>query len=82
MNLSYCGLLLNVLYALSLTSNTSNALVMRDLRTLETIVNTKESSKAIDVNALLSEFKQVTHLKISHNDLYNYFMFHGVKFHV
>ena len=82
MNLSHCGLLLNVLYALSLTSNTSNPLVIRDLRTLETIVNTKESGKAIDVNALLSEFKQVTHLKISHNDLYNYFMFHGVKFHV
>ena len=82
MNLSYCGLLLNVLYALSLTSNTSNALIMRDLRTLELIVNTKESNKAIDVNALLSEFKKVTHLKISHNDLYNYFMFHGVKFHV
>ena len=82
MNLSYCGLLLNILYALSLTSNTSNALIMRDLRTLELIVNTKESNKAIDVNALLSEFKKVTHLKISHNDLYNYFMFHGVKFHV
>lgn len=82
MNLSYCGLLLNVLYALSLASNTSNALVMRDLRTLESIVKGKESGKAIDVNALLSEFKQVTHLKISHNDLYNYFMFHGVKFHV
>ena len=82
MSLSYCGLLLNILYALSLTSNTCNALVMRDLRTLESIVNNKESSKAIDVNALLSEFKQVTHLKISHNDLYNYFMFHGVKFHV
>lgn len=82
MNLSYCGLLLNVLYALSLASNTSNALVMRDLRTLEMIVNSKESSKAIDVDALLSEFKQVTHLKISHNDLYNYFMFHGVQFHV
>ena len=82
MNLSYCGLLLNVLYALSLTSNTSNALVMRDLRTLENIANTKESSKAVNVNEVLTEFKQVTKLKISHNDLYNYFMFHGVKFHV
>ena len=82
MNLSYCGLMLNIMFALTLSSNTGNALVMRDLRTLETIVNTKESSKAIDVNALLSEFKQVTHLKISHNELYNYFMFHGVKFHV
>lgn len=74
--------MLNIMFALTLSSNTSNALVMRDLRTLETIVNSKESSKAIDVNALLSEFKQVTKLKISHNDLYNYFMFHGVQFHV
>ena len=82
MNLSYCGLLLNILYALSLTTNTCNPLVMRDLRTLETIVEGKKSSNAIDVNSLLSEFKQATHLKISHNDLYNYFMFHGVKFHV
>lgn len=82
MNLSYCGLMLNIMVALTLSSNTCNALVMRDLRTLESIVEGKESGKAIDVNALLSEFKQVTHLKISHNDLYNYFMFHGVKFHV
>lgn len=82
MNLSYCGLMLNIMFALTLSSNTSNALVMRDLRTLESIVQDKESGNAIDVNALLSEFKQVTKLKISHNDLYNYFMFHGVKFHV
>ena len=41
MNLSYCGLMLNIMFALTLSSNTSNALVMRDLRTLETIVNLK-----------------------------------------
>ena len=71
MNLTYCGILLNILVALCRIERNSNE--YQDLLILESIADGFNGSISADITALLKVFRDKTHLRVSIEDLYVYF---------
>lgn len=71
MNLTYCGIILNIMVALCRVKKNSNE--HEDLLILESIADNFNSSDVADVDALLKGFRDRTHLRVSIDDLYVYF---------
>lgn len=71
MNLTYCGILLNIMVALCRIEDNSNE--YQDLLILESIADGFNGSSVADVTALLKIFRDKTHLRVSLDDLYVYF---------
>lgn len=71
MSLTYCGIILNIMVALLRVQPNSNE--HEDLLILQSIADCYDSSKVADVDALLKDFRDKTHLRLSIEDLFVYF---------
>lgn len=71
MSLTYCGIILNIMVALCRVSKCSNE--YEDLVILQEIADRYDSATVADVDALLKDFRDKTHLRLSIEDLYVYF---------
>ena len=71
MNLTYYGILLNIMVALCRVEKNSNE--HEDLLVLQDIADGFNGSSVADVTALLKIFRGKTHLRVSLDDLYVYF---------
>lgn len=71
MTLTYCGIILNIMIALCRVSKCSNE--YEDLLILQDIADQFDGSISADIDALLKEFRDKTHLRLSIEDLYVYF---------
>lgn len=71
MSLTYCGIILNIMVALLRVQSNSNE--HEDLLILQNIADSFNSSDIADVDVLLKEFRDKTHLRLSIEDLYVYF---------
>lgn len=71
MSLTYCGIILNIMCALLRCDRNSNE--YEDLLILDDIADQFDGSASADIDGLLKEFRQRTHLKVSIEDLYVYF---------
>ena len=71
MNLTYCGIILNIMVALCRVEKNSNE--HEDLLVLQDIADGFNGSSVADVTALLKIFRDKTHLRVSLDDLYVYF---------
>lgn len=76
MNLTYCGVFLNIMVALLHVDTTSNE--YNDLVTLQKITRDQDNDKKADIDFLLREFRKATRLKVSLDDLYFYFSKYNV----
>lgn len=71
MNLTYCGIILNIMVALCRVEKNSNE--HEDLLVLQDIADGCNGSDVANVDALLKAFRDKTHLRVSLDDLYVYF---------
>lgn len=71
MNLTYCGIILNIMVALCRVSKCSNE--YEDLLILQDIADGYDGATIADVDVLLKTFRDKTHLRLSIEDLYVYF---------
>lgn len=69
--ITYCGILLNIMVALLRVQPNSNE--YEDLLILQDIADSFDSSDIADVDVLLKEFRDKTHLRLSIEDLFVYF---------
>lgn len=69
--ITYCGILLNIMVALLRVQPNSNE--YEDLLILQDIADSFNSSDIADVDVLLKEFRDKTHLRLSIEDLFVYF---------
>lgn len=76
MNLTYCGIILNIMCALLRVERNSNE--HADLLILQRIANGYNGSICADIDGLLKAFRDKTHLRVSLDDLYVYFSNLGV----
>lgn len=71
MNLTYCGIILNIMVALLRCNRNSNE--YEDLLVLQDIADQFDGSISADIDVLLKAFRDRTHLRVSIDDLYVYF---------
>lgn len=71
MNLTYCGIILNIMIALMRVERNSNE--HADLLILQDIADGFNGSNSADITALLKAFREKTRLRVSIDDLYIYF---------
>lgn len=76
MNLTYCGIILNIMCALLRVERNSNEYA--DLLVLQDIADGYSGSIGADIDGLLKAFRDKTHLRVSLDDLYVYFSNMGV----
>ena len=71
MSLTYCGIILNIMVALLRVQPNSNE--HEDLLILQDIADGYNGATVADVDTLLKDFRDRTHLRLSIEDLYVYF---------
>lgn len=71
MSLTYCGIILNIMVALLRVQSNSNE--HEDLLILQDIADGYDGATVVDVDTLLKDFRDRTHLRLSLDDLYTYF---------
>lgn len=71
MSLTYCGIILNIMVALCRVEKNSNE--YEDLLIIQDIAYGYNGATIADVDVLLKEFRDKTHLRLSIEDLYVYF---------
>lgn len=71
MSLTYCGIILNIMVALLRVQPNSNE--HEDLLILQEIADGYNGATVADVDTLLKDFRDRTHLRLSIEDLYVYF---------
>lgn len=71
MSLTYCGIILNIMVALLRVQRNSNE--YEDLLILQDIADGYNGATVADVDSLLKEFRDKTHLRLSIEDLFVYF---------
>lgn len=78
--MTYGIFMLIISYALANNPAVNNSLHVRDLETLLSVCSTENREAVIDVNHIFSQYKKVTHLRVSTDTLYTYFRNLGVRF--